>query len=344
MATSGDRPRVAVMTDVARLAGVSPQTVSRVVNESGYVGASTRERVQAAMRELNYRPNSAAQALVTGRSRTLGVVSIDTTAFGPASILLALERAAHANGYVVSIASVESLDRVAFLGAVERLERQGVDGILINTGQDAVAEQLGDRTTSVPVVALEDVPATAVPVVAVDQFEGAAAATRLLLDLGHCRVDHLAGPRDWLAGRRRVDGWRATLEAAGAETPPPLYGDWSARSGFEHGATLAADPSLTAVFAANDQMALGVMRALHLAGRAVPGDVSVIGFDDIPEARYLTPPLTTVRQDFDAVGRESLRLLLDAIQHGVDAPARMRVAPELVVRESTARAPDRPIG
>src|SRR4051794_17283746 len=166
------------MADVAEVAGVSPQTVSRVVNESGYVGHVTRERVLAAMRELSYRPNSAARALVTGRSNTLGVISIDTTLFGPASILLGVERAAHAHGYFVSIASLESLDPGSVRSAVERLERQNVDGILLNSAQGGIAHELGEASTSVPLVALEDEASSTIPVVSVDQLAGASAATR----------------------------------------------------------------------------------------------------------------------------------------------------------------------
>ena len=327
------------MADVAGLAGVSPQTVSRVVNESGYVGRVTRERVLAAMRDLNYRPNPAARALVTGRSNTLGVVSIDTTLFGPASILLGLERAAHSHGYYVSIASLESFAPGAVLNAVERLERQNVEGILINAGQGGVAHDLGHASTSVPLVAVEDDASSSIPVVAVDQFAGAVAATRLLLELGHRTAWHIAGPVDWESGRRRLEGWRTTLEDAGAELPSPLFGDWSPGAGYELGRRLAADPEVTAIFVANDQMALGVLRALHLAGREVPGDVSLVGFDDIPEARYLTPPLTTVRQDFDEVGRRSLLRLLQAIDPDAEASPRVTVTPELIVRDSTGRAP-----
>jgi DNA-binding LacI/PurR family transcriptional regulator len=339
MTSAREKARAAVQADVAKLAGVSSQTVSRVVNRSGYVGLRTRERVLAAMRELDYRPNSAARALVTGRTRTLGVVSVDTTAFGPASILLSVERAAHTHGYAVSVASIERLDDAAVLEAIERLERQGVEGIVLNAAQEAIAQHLPERLAATPVVAIEDVPAAAVPIVSFDQETGAATATRLLLELGHRAIAHVAGPSDWLAARRRIAGWQAALEAAGVEPQGPVHGDWTARSGYEHGLALSAERHITAVFAANDQMALGVLRAMQVAGRTVPGDVSVIGFDDIPEARYLTPPLTTVRQDFEGLGRESLRLLLDAIEAPGGTPPRVSMAPELVVRESTARAP-----
>jgi DNA-binding LacI/PurR family transcriptional regulator len=339
VASPADRRRPAVQADVARLAGVSAQTVSRVINDSGYVGARTRDRVLAAMRELNYRPNTAAQALVTGRTRTLGVVSVDPTTFGPASILLALERSAHAHGYAVSVTILERLDAEAVLDGIERLERQGVDGILLNPGPFPLGPGFTRTPTDTPMVAIVDAPSSAVSVVSHDQQAAAASATRLLLDLGHRTVAHIAGPADWLAGRQRIEGWQAELAAAGVEAPPPLIGDWTARSGYELGRQIAADPTITAVFAANDQMSLGLLRALHLAGRAVPRDVSLIGFDDIPEARYLTPPLTTVKQDFDAAGREAMRLLLHAIDTPDEPPQRLTLTPELVVRESTARAP-----
>jgi DNA-binding LacI/PurR family transcriptional regulator len=336
--TSGARDgrrRTAVMADVAKLAGVSHQTVSRVINDSAHVRPETRRRVLAAMRQLDYRPNPAARALVTGRSRTLGVVSFDTTLYGPASTLFAVEQAAHAAGYFITIVSLLALDRVSVLSAIERLRVQGVDGILVISPQEGAAEALVNLPADVPLVAVEAGPKQSVPVVAVDQFGGAASATRLLLDLGHRTVWHIAGPRDWLEAQQRVEGWRSALEAAGAEAPPVMTGDWSPRSGYQLGQRLAEQTDITAVFVANDQMALGVLRALHERDRRIPGTVSVVGFDDIPEAQYFTPPLTTVRQDFGEMGRSALRLLLDVMRDGGGPPARLTVAPELVVRRST---------
>jgi DNA-binding LacI/PurR family transcriptional regulator len=333
--TRDGRRRTAVMADVAKLAGVSHQTVSRVINDSSHVRPETRRRVLAAMRQLDYRPNPAARALVTGRSRTLGVVSFDTTLYGPASTLFAIEQAAHAAGYFITIVSLLALDRVSVLNAIERLRVQGVDGILVISPQEGAAEALVNLPADVPLVAVEAGPKQSVPVVAVDQFGGAASATRLLLELGHRTVWHIAGPRDWLEAQQRVDGWRSALEAAGADAPAVLTGDWSPRSGYQLGQRLAEEAGVTAVFVANDQMALGVLRALHERGRQIPGAVSVVGFDDIPEAQYFTPPLTTVRQDFGEMGRSALRLMLDVMQ-GVGHPAaRLTVAPELVVRRST---------
>jgi DNA-binding LacI/PurR family transcriptional regulator len=227
------------MADVARVAGVSHQTVSRVINDADHVRPETRERVLRAMVELDYRPNPVARALVTGRSRTLGVVSFDTTLYGPASTLFGIERAAHTEGYFVSIVSVTSLDRASVLGAVERLRAQGVDGILIITPQELAAEAVLHVPPDLAVVAVEAGPEEQVPVVAVDQFAGAVAATEHLLALGHRTVWHVAGPSDWLEARQRIDGWAAALEAAGADAPPLLTGDWSARSGYELGRRLA---------------------------------------------------------------------------------------------------------
>jgi DNA-binding LacI/PurR family transcriptional regulator len=332
---SPGRRRPPTSVDVARLAGVSQQTVSRVVNARGYVGEHTRERVLAAMRELNYRPNSAAQALVTGRSKTLGVISVDSIGFGPVSVLRALERAAHAHGYLVSVARLASPDRSSVLRALEQLQRQSVEGIVVNAGQDGITSELDHRMIDVPLVAIDDPGESVVPVVDVDQAAGAAAATRLLLDLGHRRVAHIAGPKDWSSARRRVEGWRAVLESAQLPVAPPLFGDWSVRSGYELGRLLAQDRELTAVFAGNDDMALGVMRAMLEADRDVPREVSIIGFDDVPFARYLTPPLTTVRQDFEELGQRSMHLLMDAMRGVDDSRIGASITPELVVRGST---------
>jgi DNA-binding LacI/PurR family transcriptional regulator len=324
------------MSDVGRLAGVSHQTVSRVLNGSPNVRPQTRERVLAAMRELGYSPNPVARALVTGRSNTLGVVSFDTTLYGPASTLLGIERAAHDSGYFIVIASLERLDRLSIMEGIERLRRQGVDGILVIAPHESAAEALLHTHAGIPLVAVEAGPAAHVPVVTVDQRAGAAAATRHLLELGHRTVCHIAGPRDFLEAQQRRDGWMQTLTAAGASAPEPRVGDWSASAGYELGRQLAHEPELTALFVANDQMALGVLRALHEAGRNVPGDVSVVGFDDIPEAPYFLPPLTTVRQDFDEVGARSLRVLVGMIEAGSAPEAVAPVAPVLKVRASTA--------
>ena len=264
------RSRPAVMSDVARLAGVSHQTVSRVINGSDHVREETRERVMVAMRQLDYRPNSVARALVTGRSKTFGVVSLDTTLYGPASTLFGIEQAAHEAGYFITIASMRTLDRDSVLGAIERLRNQGVDGIIVIAPQVAASRALLQVPPGVPLVALEAGPADAVPVASIDQHAGAAAATSHLLSLGHETVWHIAGPEDWVEAQERMAGWRETLEAAGIVAPAPLIGDWSPSAGYDFGRQLAARKDVTAIFVANDQMSLGVLRAMHEAGRDDP--------------------------------------------------------------------------
>ena len=330
--------KVAVMADVAQLAGVSYQTVSRVLHDSPSVHQETRERVLAAIRQLDYRPNSMARALVTGRSKTLGVVSFDTTLFGPASTLFGIQQVAHDAGYAVSIASVRTLNRETVLAAIQQLRDAGVDGVAVIAPLRGGVDALRHVRSDFPVVAVEAGPDASIPVASVDQRAGAAAATEHLLNLGHETVWHLAGPADWKAAEDRVEGWKSALEAAGARVPAVIRGDWTARSGYEAGESLVQVEGLTAILTGNGQMALGLLRRLHEVGRKVPGDLSVVGFDDIPEAAYFTPPLTTVRQDFTELGRRCLQALLDRIG-GNTAPTRVVVAPELVVRNSTARPP-----
>ena len=323
------------MSDVGRLAGVSHQTVSRVINGNRHVRPETRRRVLSAMSELGYRPNLAARTLATGRSNMLGVVSFDTTLYGPASMLFGIERAAHEAGYFIIVASMTALDRPSLTNAVDRLRVQGVDGIIVIAPLDVAAEALHYAPDDIPLVAMTGGPPGEVPVVEVDQVSGAAQATGHLLDLGHPNVWHIAGPPGFIEAARRLEGWRQTLESAGIRPPEPLTGDWGSRSGYELGSRLAADPSVTAVFVANDQMALGVLRAMHEQGRRIPADVSVIGFDDIPEAAYLLPPLTTIRQDFNELGNRALRLMLQTIEAGDGQLQGYSVEPELIVRAST---------
>ncbi|RCV48410.1 LacI family transcriptional regulator [Marinitenerispora sediminis] len=329
------------MADVARLAGVSHQTVSRVLNGHPNVRDATRERVRAAIEELGYRRNSSARALVTRRTNVLGVIAVDTTLYGPASTLFGLEQAARAAGYFVSIVSLKSGDTVSLAPAIGYLAEQSIEGLVLITPKRVTAESLAALPETLPVVAVEGGQAPDIPVVCVDQFTGAVTATRHLLDLGHRTVWHVSGPAGWLEAEGRIQGWRSALRAAGAAAPDPVPGDWTPRSGYAAGLRLARDPEVTAVFVANDQMALGVLRAFSEAGVRVPDDVSVVGFDDIPEAEFFTPPLTTVWQDFTQVGERSIEVLLEQIDgaagRGGD-PARVVVPTRLAVRASTARA------
>src|SRR6266540_4109727 len=272
------RRRGPSMADVARLAGVSGQTVSRVANDRHNVDAATRDRVLAVMREVGYRPNSAARALRNGQFRSIGVIVFELSSFGNTRTLDAIATAATTSGYAVNL----------------------------------------------------------LPVLDATQGQGARLATEHLLDLGHETVWHLGGPLSSFAASRRRRSWRQTLTDRGRAVLPVLVGDWSPGSGYDAGRRLAADADVTAVFAANDQMALGLVRALHEAGRTVPDDVSVVGFDDMEEAAYFWPPLTTVRQSFAEVGRRSVDALISEIRAGEHHHQPVSVATELVIRDSTA--------
>jgi DNA-binding LacI/PurR family transcriptional regulator len=327
------------MTDVAKLANVSYQTVSRVVHGHPNVRAATRTRILLAIDQLGFKPNVAAQALVTGQSRTLGMIALDAPDWSGLSTLYGIEKEARNAGYFVSLATLTGIERTSIREATAHLVGQSVAGILIIAPVDFASDALVDLPENLPAVAIEGDPGTKVAVVTVDQVAGARMATEHLLEAGHKTVFHLAGPTDWRQSRERVTGWREALERAGAEITTPLSGDWTARSGYEVGRMLARMPDVTAVFSGNDQMALGLMRALSERNRRVPDDVSIVGFDDIPEAAYYTPPLTTVHQDFAQVGRTGLELLLAQVESGARRFQQLVIGTELVIRQSVASPP-----
>jgi DNA-binding LacI/PurR family transcriptional regulator len=330
-------PRPLGMSDVAARAGVSHQTVSRVVNGHPNVAPATRERVRRAIAELGYRPNTAARALVTGSTRTIGLVTVSINQYGPAQTLVALEHAARADGYALSVTVLEDATRQAMRDAIDRFAAQSVDAIVALGTYDDAYEALHAVSSPVPLITVQSGGAVEEPAVGVDQLFGASLATRHLLDLGHRTVHHVTGPAGSKEARDRMRAWQAELDGVGAPVPDVLRGDWTPSSGYAAGRRLAArrraGEVLTAVFAANDQMALGLLAAFHEEGLSVPGDVSVVGFDDLPEAPYFTPPLTTVRQDFAELGRRGVELVLARLR-GEDAHA-APVVPELVVRRST---------
>ncbi|SDN46503.1 transcriptional regulator, LacI family [Klenkia soli] len=337
-----ERPARPVMADVAQLAGVSHQTVSRVLNDHPYVKEETRAKVLAAMAELGYRRNLTARALARRQSDTIGVIAFDTTLHGPASTLFSLEQAARAAGYEVQVVTVPDPHPQAFADAVDRLVAQSVCGVVVLAPQRAAVQVMAGLPADLPAVAVEGGAAPGVPSVVVDQVDGALQATRHLIELGHTEIAHVRGRQDWLEAEARLDGWQQALTAAGLAVRDPLPGDWSARSGYDAGLLLRDRwPEVTGVFVANDHMALGMIRALAEAGVDVPGQVSVVGFDDIAEAGYLRPPLTTVHQDFAEVGRRCVDVLVERIgaseRWSTGCP--VVVPGRLVVRASTGPAP-----
>ena len=332
------RRRGPSMADVAREANVSGQTVSRVSNGRSNVDADTRERVLTAMRKLGYRPNSAARALRSGRFHSIGVIMFTLSSFGNMRTLDAIAVAAADAGYSITLIPVPHPTQGEVAGAFDRLSEEAVDGVIIIVEAHLLDENDVELPAGLPVVVVDSTAGDRYPMVDTDQAHGARLATEHLLGLVHRTGWHDAGPEGSYSATHRREAWEQTLRAHGAEVPAALVGDWSSESGHAIGLELAKDPEVTAIFTANDQMALGVLRAMHESGRAVPTEVSVVGFDDMEESRSFWPPLTTVRQFFGEVGRRSVEALLSEVESG-EREGSTLVATELIVRESTARPP-----
>ncbi|WP_392673288.1 LacI family DNA-binding transcriptional regulator [Streptomyces sp. LN785] len=327
------RPRQPSMADVARIADVSAQTVSRALRGSPNVSPETSRRVLAAVEQVGYRFNSAARALSSGRSHTIGLVLLASGGYYSRSAVTAgVESAAGAAGYAVTIATISGLDAGLMERSLSKLADQGVDGLVIAVPLISVTQKIEDITRDIPTVTLDGSRTEGAWVLGIDQQEAGWMATQHLLDLGHRQIWHVSGPDEWIEARQRRQGWRKCLDAAGVEAPPLLEGDWSPDSGYRQGQIIAMIPEVTAVFVASDEMAFGVIRALRERGRSVPDDVSIVSVDDIALAAYCSPPLTTVRQDFYSYGAAAVTLLL----RGDASIEESVVAASLSVRASTA--------
>ncbi|WP_138945581.1 LacI family DNA-binding transcriptional regulator [Plantibacter sp. M259] len=351
MGNDDEKARVATIFDVARLAGVSHQTVSRVLNDLPNVRPATRQRVEQAIAQLRYTPSQAARSLVTRRSRTIGLITTGGPDYGPSSTALGFNEAARDARYAVSMASMLESDPASLRQAVDLLLRQNAEAIVLIAAHRGALDAVRGIELGVPLIAVESTHRDGFHRVSIDQYQGARILVDHLVGLGHRRIVHLAGPVDSVDALERVRGWRDALSEHGLVAREPLVGDWTPASGFRLGRELVADLGVgddddgrsgervgglfTAVFAANDQMALGVIHALSERGLRVPGDVSVVGFDDIPEAEHFAPPLTTMRQDFPALGRTIMSTLLEVLSDA-DSVGVVRSVPQLIVRESTA--------
>lgn len=332
-----DRVRAPNIRDVARLAGVSYQTVSRVLNESPSIKDSTKRRVLDVIAEIGYRPNQAARALVTSKSRTIGVLTQQTAHYGPTTSITAIEQAAKDAGYRLSITSISSSDYVAIKAGLDHLMSQSIEALVVIAPQVRVFDVLSELSISVPFVTLQSTDLGGDRSMSVDQVAGARLATRHLIELGHTEIMHIAGPQDWIEAEARMQGFLEEINLADLRTRAPILGDWSASFGYYAGLELLRFRDFSAVFAGNDQMALGLMHACRELGLSIPGDMSIVGFDDIPEAAHFAPPLTTIRQNFSEIGRRAVSLLLGELR-GETQLNHDQIVPELIVRESTARA------
>ena len=288
MTTEEERAKAATIFDVARLAGVSHQTVSRVLNDLPNVRPATRERVELAIRQLRYVPSPAARALVTRRSRTIGLITTGLPEFGPSTTAVHFNEAAREERYAVIMASLLHSDAATLRLAAETLVRQNVEAIVLITSNRSTLGLLQGMDLGVPFLGVVS-QGSGLHRVSLDQYAGARRAVRYLIDLGHTEIRHVAGPAESMDALERIRGWRDALNEHGLVAHEPILGDWSAASGYAAGQRLLGE-HFTAAFCGNDQMALGLIHALNEAHRPVPGQVSVIGFDDIPEAAHFSPP------------------------------------------------------
>ncbi|WP_084622234.1 LacI family DNA-binding transcriptional regulator [Demequina oxidasica] len=321
------------MHDVAALAGVSHQTVSRVINGSANLRPATRERVLAAIEELGYRRNMAARALVTGRTHSIGVLTPGEPNFGKMSSVQAVEHAMREAGYFPLVTSSAS-ESASIAEALEFLNNRSIEALVVVAPHDMVLTQLEGMKADLPVITLQTGGYDAGHAVAIDQAHGVRVAIDYLRSMGHTRIQHVSGPSDYFEAQLRRAAFDEAVAAHGLAEFETLEGDWRADSGYACGTLVA--PDATAVFCSNDQMALGLIHALSDAGRSVPGDVSVVGFDDIPESAHSLPPLTTIHQDFEGVGHRAVELILAQLDDE-PAPQGGPLTPWLVERQSVAR-------
>jgi DNA-binding LacI/PurR family transcriptional regulator len=332
---TGRPERRVTIYDVARVAGVSHQTVSRVINGSPDVRKSTRDAVLDTIAGLGFRPNRAARALRGGPVQSISVLTSNTTLYGFTAALEGIEEATREVGFRMAVRLIESVDPADVRDAVEWAREPAGAVIVIATDHPGQAA-LDGMPPDVPAAAIvpfrpkNQVPAR--PSVWIDEHTGAREATCYLLKLGHKTVHHLSIPA-W-TGNQRMLGWRSALQDAGAPVPTPRHGGWSADWGYDAGRRLARDPEVTAVLCGNDEIALGAMHAMLEAGHAVPGQVSIVGFDDTPLARFYTPALTTVRQDFKALGKLCVANLLPLVGRGLPGEHPEHLEAHLVIRES----------
>ncbi len=333
------RPDSVTLYDVAALAGVSHQTVSRVINNASHVAAPTRARVLAAVSQLGYRRNNAARNLVSQRSNLIGLITFCQDSFGPSHLLISIDLAAMKSGYNTLLASITEPSVQAIQRAADDLRTHGVEGIILNVPTAVDARSLRDVFRHTPFVATDVGSGDEITMVTTDHEYGAKISVEHLIELGHRQIACISGPLDWRCGLLRRDGWSRTLQKYGIPEGPKIAGEWSAKGGFVAAEDLIkrCPKRFTAIVVGNDQMALGVIRALSLHGLSAPNDVSVVGYDDMPEAAFFNPSLTTVTHDFETAGRACLEFLLRRIRDPDSPPERLIIKPELVCRESTGK-------
>ncbi|MEM6282126.1 MAG: LacI family DNA-binding transcriptional regulator [Chloroflexota bacterium] len=329
--------RRVTINDVAERAGVSYQTVSRVLNNHPRVAEKTRDRVNRAIKDLNYYPSSAARDLAARRSRVIGVVTCSLAYYGPTQMLVNIEESARREGYDLIFANVTPTDNKSMQAAADMLRRWAVAGVLVIAPVKTRAyAALLEEINGIPCVQIDIERGTDAASVIFDQYRGIQLVIEHLVSLQHRRIAMIDGPEEWFGAKARHDGYFDAMQTAKLRTHVIGRGDWTAASGYQIVESLGADVSFSALVVANDQMALGAMHALMKAGYRIPEDVSVTGFDDVPEAQFFTPALTTVRQNFSLLGQQGLRQLQLLLEDRTTPELQVIIQPELILRASTA--------
>lgn len=330
--TSSERPNI---RHVASVAGVSHMTVSRVLNNHPNIKDDTRKRVLEVIEQLNYRPNSAARALATQRNRRIGVLIESVAAYGPSSTLRGIELSAGEADYSVTSVSLHSDGQGNLQSAIDQLKGQGIDALCIIAPRSSSLSALRQLSIGLPVLVVKADSDPTFLTTAVDQQHGAALVVDHLAELGHRDILHLSGPLDWLDARARERAFHARSKDWKLRERPIVVGDWTADFAYDYAMSLKRRPEYTAIFAANDEMALGLIHGFAGRGIGVPDELSIVGFDDLPLTAHFLPPLTTVRQDFHLLGAKVVAALTSAAE-GREVPRRTKLPAELIVRESTA--------
>lgn len=334
-------PKAVTIAEVAQVAGVSYQTVSRVINRHQNVSPGTRKLVEHVIQELGYRPNSFARSLVTRRSHRVGLITLGASYYGPAQTITSVETALREDGYTLLFATLSAPRLEELHSLIEQLLTQAADGLVLIAPLIGVpVRHIKKLCGNVPFVLIDAEAVPEAPALEFNQRQGAQLAAEHLLELGHTRIAEISGPLHWWDARQRHEGLLSVLTEHGLTLRGSIEGSWEAESGYRAvKALLEQRIEFTALVVGNDQMALGAIRGLREHGFRVPEDMSIIGFDNLPEAAYYEPPLSSVQQNFAALGRQCADLIV-ALMQGEPLPVLEPLTPTLVPRESTAPPTD----
>jgi DNA-binding LacI/PurR family transcriptional regulator len=335
---SENNSRKVTMRDVAEECGVSYQTVSRVINDKPSVSAKTRRRVLKAIKTLGYHPNQLARSLKTRRSSILEVITFGVDTYVPRELIVAMGRAAIAHGYSLMFTEIPQDNPEEETRLYAHLNSGLCEAAILTAPVESrLFEKISTDPPLLPTIQIRNKRGSTAPSVVVDQYYGSQLAVQHLLDLGHRQIAEISGPLNFHEAHTRHTAFLDTLQACGLAPADSIEAtEWMPQDGY-----LAANRLLdrgarfSGLIISNDYLALGTMLALSERGLRVPDDISIVGFDDTPESAYYLPPLTTVRQDYEALGYQSIQYLVELINHQ-ETPVHQRVLmPQLVVRQST---------